>query len=413
MFRALRHRPFRLLWIAVILGQLGYWVSSVAFQWEVASRTGHDALALGFLYFCSFTPYLILSLPAGMLADSLDRGRLLVAAQVAAAAIAVTATLLSALALMPIWAVMALSFLAGCVITVVSPTSHALIATVVPPEDLPNAVPLQSAGLNMARIAAPALVGPLLLVSGPTSALGGYVALSLAAWAVAERLRARMPPAPARAARRETIRRQLAAGLTHVRERPPALAALGVVAATSVFGSAYQAQLPLLAARVADGGEAAFSTLATLTGVGAMVGGLLVAWRGARRGTHPRLRAPAAQLVLLGSIVAMLGVVPWFPLLAALMVLGGGLILSIMSSINTILQHLIDDAQRGRVLSLYFVCWGGLLPFGGLGLGGMVELLGAEWAFGGYGAVAVLCGLAVGCAPAGRVHGGRRQARRG
>ncbi|PZM93675.1 MAG: hypothetical protein DIU79_10710, partial [Actinobacteria bacterium] len=177
MFRALRHRPFRLLWIAVILGQLGYWVSSVAFQWEVASRTGHDALALGFLYFCSFTPYLILSLPAGMLADSLDRGRLLVAAQVAAAAIAVTATLLSALALMPIWAVMALSFLAGCVITVVSPTSHALIATVVPPEDLPNAVPLQSAGLNMARIAAPALVGPLLLVSGPTSALGGYVAL--------------------------------------------------------------------------------------------------------------------------------------------------------------------------------------------------------------------------------------------
>jgi len=214
--------------------------------------------------------------------------------------------------------------------------------------------------------------------------------------AVARRLLALVPPTPRRAAARETVWRQLATGIAHVRQRPPALAALCLVAATSIFGSAYQAQLPLLAARVADDGEAAFATLATLTGVGAMLGGLTVAWRGARRGPHTSLAGPVAQLVLLGAVVAALGVVPSFPVLAALVVLGSGLTLSIMSSLNTVLQYVIDDAHRGRVLSVYFICWGGLLPFGGLGLGGVVQLLGVRWAFVGYGALAGLCALSVG-----------------
>ncbi|MCW3819092.1 MFS transporter [Micromonospora sp. DR5-3] len=392
MFRALRHPPFRMLWAVVILGQLGYWISSVAFQWEVAHRTGNDPLALGLLYFCSFAPYLLFSLPAGMLTDSMDRRSLMVSVQAAASLLAVAATLLATLAVMSTPAVMVLSFLAGCVITIVSPASQALIAAVVPDEDLASAVPLQSAGLNLARITGPALVGPVLLIGGPASAFGVYAVLSLGAAALAGRLGAGGPAArPVRAASGESARRRLAAAFHHVRARHPALPALGIVAATSVFGSAYLAQLPLIAARVGGDSESTFPTLVTLGGIGSLIGVLSVAWRG--RGLSP---VPAAvQLVVLGVVMALFGVVPSFPLLTVLMILGGGLTLSIMTSINSILQHLVDDAQRGRVMSLYFVCWGGLLPFGGLGLGGLVRLVGAGWAFAGYGVVASLAGLAL------------------
>lgn len=392
MFRALRHSPFRLLWAVVILSQLGYWVSAVAFQWEVADRTGNDPLALGVLYFCSLTPFLVLSLPAGVLTDRLDRGRLLVSVQFAAGLLAVTAVLLAAFALMSTGTVMVLSFLTGCVVTVVSPASQALIATVVPTEDLSSAVPLQSAGINLARITGPALVGPVLLVSGSAGAFGVYAAVSLAAAAVAGRLRARVRTQPPPAGPRESIRQQLVAGIKYVRHRRPALPALGIVAATSVFGSAYLAQLPLLAAWVGSGDEAAFAALVTLTGVGALVGVLIVAWRGNRLS----LTEAAAQLVVLGVVVALLGVASTFALLTALVVIGGGLTLSIMSSINTILQHLVDDAQRGRVMSLYYICWGGLLPLGGLGLGGLLRLVGVTGAFICYGAIAALCGVALG-----------------
>ncbi|MEV0809458.1 MFS transporter [Micromonospora sp. NPDC050200] len=392
MFRALRHPSFRLLWTVVLLGQLGYWISSVAFQWEVAHRTGNDPLALGLLYFCSLAPYLLLSLPAGMLADSMDRRSLMVSVQAAAALLAVAATLLATLAVMSTPAVMVLSFLAGCVITIVSPASQALIAAMVPEEDLTSAVPLQAAGLNLARITGPALVGPVLLIGGAASAFVVYAMLSLGAAALAGRLVAGGPAVrTARAAPGGTARRRLAAAIHHVRERHPALPALGVVAATSVFGSSYLAQLPLIAARVGGDSESTFPTLVTLGGIGSFLGVLSVAWRG--RGLSP---LPAAvQLVVLGVVMALLGVVASFPLLIVLMILAGGLTLSIMTSINSILQHLVDDAQRGRVMSLYFICWGGLLPFGGLGLGGLVRWVGAGWAFSVFGVLASLAGLAL------------------
>ncbi|GAA0708687.1 MFS transporter [Dactylosporangium roseum] len=389
MFRALRHPPFRTLWALVILGQLGYWFSSIVFQWEVANRTGNDPLALGVLYFCGLAPFLLFSLPAGMVADSRDRRTLIILVQVAASLLAVTATLLAALAAMTVPALMVLSFLAGCVATVLSPASHALIAKVVPAEDMVSAVPLQSAGVNLARITGPALVGPVLMVGGPVSAFGAYAALSIGAAALAGRLAASVGPAASVPV--ETVRQRLTAGISHVRQRRPMLPALAVVSATSLFGSSYVAQLPLIGARVSADSDTAFLILVTLGGIGSLLGVLSVAWRGRRLG----VASAASQLAALGVIVGLIGVTRSFPLIVVLMVLGGALSFSIMTSINSILQHVVDDAQRGRVLSLYFVCWGGLLPLGGLGLGGLVRMLDVGWAFACAGCLAVLAGLGI------------------
>ncbi len=388
MFRAMRHQPFRFLWGSVLLVQLGYWFTTITFQWQVAHLTGNDSLALGLLYFATFTPYLLFSLPAGVLTDSRDRRTLLLAALGCSIALAAACVVLAYLDAMPIAVVLVLAFLAGCVITVVSPANQALTANAVPAEDLASAVPLQSMGLNLARIAGPALAGPVLLVSGSTAAFGVYALTCVAALALAWRLRVPRFDPPGL---RESTLRRVAAGIAHARSRPPALAALVVVAVTSVFGSAFQSQLPILGARVADDGEAAFLALVVVGGVGSLLGVVAVA----RRREPATLASAAGQLAVLGVVVGSLGLVRWFPLMAVLLAVAGGLTFSIMTSINTMLQRLVDDAQRGRVLSLYFLCWGGLLPFGGLGIGSLITLAGPVAAFGLAGLVAAVTGGAI------------------
>ncbi|GAB3137038.1 MFS transporter [Micromonospora sonneratiae] len=388
MFRALRHRPFRLLWLSVLLIQLAHWLAVVAFQWEVANRTNNDALLLGVLYFFIMAPFLLFSLPAGVLADTRDRRRLLVTALCCAVALDSLCILLAGLDAMPTVMVTALGFLAGCVVTVVSPTNQALTASAVDPADLTSAIPLQAAGLNLARILGPALAGPLLILAGSTLAFTVCCLTAIAAALLAWRLPT--PPRPPAPLVRTGMHRQMLAGITHVRQRPPAATALAITAITSLFGSSYQAQLPIVGARISDDGNSAFLVLVTLGGIGSLLGILSVA----RRRGRVTLRSAAWQVVVLGIVLALVGLTTSAPLVALLIVAAGGLTLSIMTSVNSILQQVVDDVQRGRVMSLYILCWGGLLPFGGLAMGAMSEVTDPGWTFAVFGAVTTAAGLA-------------------
>lgn len=388
MFRAFRHPSYRSLWTVIVLCQLGYWCASVSFQWVVARRTDNDPFALGVLYFCLFAPYLLLSLPAGVLADSRDRRRLLIVTQSGTAVLAVTTALLSALVELPVAVIMLLGFLAGSVVVFTTAATNSLIANVVPLADLSSAVPIQAVGTNLARIAGPALAGPMILLGGPTGAFGVIAAFAIVAVMLAAGIAV---TASASRARMEPILRRFVGGFRHARERSPAVPALLIVAATSLFGSSYLGQAPVLAAQVTDDHERAYLLLMTLSGLGALVGVLSVA----RRGLRTTLLSPVAQLVVLGMTVVAIGLTSSLPIMAALITLAGGLTFSIMNSLNSLLQHLVDDAQRGRVLSLYFVGWGGLLPIGGVLLGVLVRLRGVGEAFGLYGGLAIVSALAI------------------
>jgi len=393
MFRAFRSGPFRLLWSSAVLIQLGYWFSTIAFQTEVARRTGNDAWQLGILYFCTFAPFLLLSLPAGALADSVDRRRLLWCAQGFAVLTALTCLALTVSDALSLPGLMTLAFLSGCVVAVVSPAGQALIANSVPVEDLSTAIPLQSAGLNLARIFGPALAAPALLLGGSTGAFGMYTAMCLAALLIA----ARLPTLPQAAYRRgESLRRRVLAGVVHARGRPPALLALATTAATSVFAGAYQSQLPVIGSRVSGGDDSAFLVLITLGGAGSLIGVSLVALRR----SLPTVFSSATQLVALGVTVSIFGLTDSYGAVSVLMVIAGTLTFSIMTSVNTTLQHLIDDSQRGRVMSLYFLCWGGLLPFGGLGMGALIRGTGSTFGLVTFGLAAGVLGLVI----AGRAH---------
>ncbi|MEU5696837.1 MFS transporter [Actinosynnema sp. NPDC020468] len=388
MFRALRHPSFRLLWGSVFLGQLGYWFANIAFQWEVAHRTDNDPVALGVLYFVGFTPYLAFSLFAGVLADGRDRRLLLVGIQAASVAVALACFGLTLADATPPAVVLVLAFLAGCVITFLSPAHQSLIANVVPARDLGSAVPLQAAGLNLARIAGPALAGPAILLAGSTAAFAIFTATCVGSALLAWRIKV---PARARVVATESVGRRLVGGLRHARERPPTAMALLVVAIASMFGSTFQAQLPLLGARVSADGGTAFLTLVVLGGLGSLVGVLLVA----RRRAPLPLPATAVLLAVLGAIVSVLGYVRSFPLMAVLMAVAGGVLFGVMTSINTLIQHVVDDDQRGRVLSLYFICWGGLLPVAGLAAGALIALAGIGTAFAVLGGVTAAFGVGI------------------
>lgn len=388
MFGALGHRSFRFLWMSALIIQLGYWFTTIAFQWEVGHRTDNDPRWLGVLYFCTFMPYLLFSLPAGVLADSRDRRRLLLATQLVAFTLATVCTVLAALDAMPTPVVLVLAFLGGCVVATISPTNQALTANTVPAADLAAAIPLQSVALNLARICGPALAGPVLLFAGSTGAFAVYCVLCLAVLLLARQIRVPERELPVGT---ETVRRRVLAGIAHARSRPPALAALAIVAITSIFGCAFQSQLPLLGARVAADGDSAFLALVVVGGVGSLLGVVLVAGRRSR----VTLVGCAWQLVALGLCVAGLGLIRSFVPMALLMVTVGALTFSIMTSINTLLQQLVDDVQRGRLMSLYFVCWGGLLPFGGLGIGSVIHALQEPAAFALFGGIAAVAGAVI------------------
>lgn len=407
--RALRHRDYRLIWLASATAQLGFWMSSIAFQWQISHLTDNDSLMLGVLYFCFFAPLLFFSLPAGALADSRDRRRIAIGAQCAVAVSAGVLATLVGLGHAGVPTLLALAFALGSAIAVNNPAVQALVANAVPAADLASAVPIQAMALNAARLSGPMLAGPVLLSWGAAGSFGIYAAAGIAAallfWGV--RPAATRPGSVAvtpvvvgarvrgtrrrgrSGAARETVRARIAGGFRHARERRPAVLTLGIVAVTSAFGSSYQSQLTVFAHN-AGRGDQAFLTLAAVAGLGALVGVLFVLFRGPGAG----VLFAAGALIALGGCLALMGTTRSFPVLVGCVLVVGMLAFAIMTTANSVLQRLVDDAQRGRVMSLYFLCWGGLLPLGGLLLGVLSRLTGTSVAMACYGTIVAAFGIA-------------------
>jgi MFS family permease len=241
------------------------------------------------------------------------------------------------------------------------PAGQALVADTVPADDLRGAVLLQTIGMNLARILGPALAGVLIVAWGGAGSLLVYGVLGLVSIVVLHRPVAARPGRVVERGERAGIR----SGWRHAGSRPPAGLALATVAVTSVFAASYLAQTPVLADLVSDDPRA-FPALTSAGGVGALVGVLTVALR--RPGT-PTITPAAVRLVLLSVAVAGLGLsrVLWLSML--LIAAAGALQFGVMTHCNAVIQQVIDNSHRGRVMSLYSLCWGGLLPVGGLLLG--------------------------------------------
>lgn len=383
---ALAHRDYRLLWGGTFLTQTGQWMQYVAIGWLILDMTG-SGFYLGLAGFLRSVPQLFFSIPGGLLADRVDRRRLLSTFQGVAAALTLVLALLIVTGRQTVWQVLILTFLIGCAMAMVFPVRQTLVPNAVPREDLANAVALNSAGNNLTRTAGPALAGGLIAIVGvPICFFLQSIGLALSFWTS---IAMHVPPREATAVR-SSARADLLEGWAYIRSTPPVWGLLLSAMVPTVLGMPYMALLPLFA-RDLDIGAEGLGILMTVMGCGSISGSIVFGALGDFRRKGPAMLASAAMfgLALLGLAAS-----PGLAMALASLFTAGFTSAFYQATNNTLLQTIVPDALRGRVMSAYILTWG-MMPLGTLPLGWLADSTGAAFAVALAGALVVLFSIAV------------------
>ncbi|MDG2303288.1 MAG: MFS transporter [Candidatus Binatia bacterium] len=367
IFAALRHRDYQLLFAAFVVNQTGFWLAHISLQALMVDLSHGDPFQVGLLTFALLIPALVLAPIAGALADRIDRKTIVLTCYAMVVVVSGILGWLSSYELITPAVLLGLAFWMGSTFAFAGPATMAIAANAVHREDLASAVALQSAMNNLTRVVGPLLAAPL--VASGRYAVGFLVFAG--ASAVAGVLVSRMRVSN-EIDEDETsgILERIRDGWDHARERRPALAAIATAGCLSVFGIGHIAMLPVFAARVL-GDEGLFPWLVATTAFGAMLGALVTG-----RDPRPTLAKAAVRLALYGLAFAVFAssTVPWMAFGAQFVV--GYFYFAVMTGLQTLIQQLVDDDNRGRVMSLFQVAWGGLTPIGSLAMGAVAGLIG-------------------------------------
>jgi MFS family permease len=367
-FRVLAHRPFRLLFTSFLVNQTGFWISHISLQGLMVELSGNDTQQNGLLFFVLFLPAFLLAPLAGVAADRFDRKRIVLICYSAVACCCLFLTAATASDWMTPSRLLGVAFSLGIFFAFSGPASHAIAANSVSAADLPAAVSLQSAANNLTRVVGPLLAAPLVASSRFEFSFALYMLAAITAALLTTAMRIERYVSEAEEG---GILARMASGLKHARERNPTLPALISVAVLSALGASHTVLIPAFAANVL-GDKKYFAWLAATTGCGAMVGAL----RAGRVGREPSMRRVGVGLAAYGAFLAAFAVSgnPTLALLAQFCV--GYFYFLVMTSLQTLIQQIVDESKRGRVMSLFQVCWAGLIPFGSLGMGYMAGHVG-------------------------------------
>lgn len=369
-FAALRYPNYRLWFCGQAISLMGTWMQSVAQSWLVYELTG-SKLALGAVSFVGSFPTLFLMLPAGALADRFSKRRLLLITQTAMMAFAFALAALAAAGALRPWHIGALAFGLGVANSFDAPARQALAVDMVEDRrDLVNAIALNSMMFNLARVAGPALGGLTLAAVGPAwcFAINGLSFLAV----IAALARMRLPPrlSPPRA---EPLIAQIAAGLRYTLGNAPIRTIVALIGVSSLFGMSYATLIPAYTVDVLHAGEKEVGFLNTAVGLGALAGSLTVAAAGRLRRKGALMLAgslafPSALLIFSVSHRLLLS-------LACLVAVGFGFVVQNALG-NTLIQSLVPDNLRGRVMGVYTLMIFGTTPFGSLLAGALAQALG-------------------------------------
>lgn len=377
-FRSLRERNFRLFFIGQGISQVGTWVQSVALVWLVLTRTG-SGVALGLTTALQFLPILVLGPWAGLLADRVDKRKLLVCTQAASAAQAGGMGLLVLTGADSLTLIYALSLVFGLITALDNPVRRAFVVELVAEPHVPNAVGLNSALMTGSRIVGPAVAGVMIAGVGVAWC---FLANAVSYAAVLAGL-SRMDPAGFRpAARAQRGRGQLREGFRYVWRTPELRLPLILVGVAATLAFNYPVLFPLLAERSLGGGAGTFGLLYSTMSIGSLAGALMVARR-----KHIDGRWLARGALAYGAALLFLASAPTLPLAVASTLPVGFTGVILLSGSNTLLQLHAGPAMRGRVNALFAMVFLGSTPFGGPIAGWVGEHFGARAGLG-LGAVA-------------------------
>jgi MFS family permease len=371
-FAALKHRNFRLFFIGQLVSLTGSWMQSTAQGWLVYQLTG-SKLLLGTVAAVGSLPMLLLSVWGGSVADRHSKRTVVFYTQTGMMVLAFAfAALVWGGRIQP-WHILVLAALGGVAMAFDMPARQAFTVEMTSREDLMNAVSLNSSVVNGARVVGPAVAGFLMAHVGMTLCflLNGFSFLAVLAGLLLMRLPKFVPPAkPA------STGRHMLEGFAYVAGHRPVRILLLLFAVVGVFGWSYSVLLPAYARDVLHVGERGFGALLSANGLGALLGALTVATYGNR--VRSRLMI-FGGLWLFSAMLLLLAVVRWFPLVLACMAVGGWGMLVYFSTTNTLIQTRVSDAMRGRVMGIWGLVFGGMMPIGGLESGLLSQAVGVPW----------------------------------
>jgi MFS family permease len=388
MFRSLSGFNYRLWFAGALVSNVGTWMQRTAQDWIVLTDlTDNDAVAVGITMSLQLGPQLLLVPWSGLIADRFDRRKLLIATQSAMAVLGLALGLMVVFGVAELWHVYAFALALGVASAIDAPARQAFVSELVSEKNLPNAVSLNSASFNGARLFGPAVAGLLVvavgagwvfLINGITFAavLGSLIFLRQS-----ELRRApRAPRGPG----------QLKAGISYVRHRPDILIILVIIFIIGTFGMNFAIFAATMASEVFHHGAGEFGLLSSMIAIGSTAGALLSARR-----DRPRMRVLFVACAAFGISTAVAAIMPTYWSFAIVLVLVGFTAITIMTTANTLVQTTTAPVMRGRVMALYMAVFMGGTPLGAPLIGLVANVFGPRWALG-VGAASGIVACAIG-----------------
>lgn len=389
MFRALSHRNYRRFWVGAFLSNVGTWMQAVAQGWLVLQLT-NSAFWLGLDAFMATVPGFFLTLAGGVFADIVDRRRLLLYTQVVAGLAAFALAILVGTNSVNVWMILGFSFITGCCMALAGPSYQAMTFDLVGREDLANAVALNSSQFQLSRVVGPVFAGLGFKFFGlagcfyanGVSFIAVVIALNLVHFDKSKKNLSTRSVKDRRALWRDLIE-----GFRYVRNRPRVFSLLSISAVTSLFGAPYLTLVPIFARDIFKLGESGLAWMMGIAGAGAFFAALLLAYLGdfQRKGWSVLGGAFSFGVCLIGFALSTS--------LASSLIFLFGVGFSIVTSVavaNTLLQKLVTDQMRGRVMSMFILSFVGTMPIGNLIAGVVSHRFGAPVALAAGGLAIIL-----------------------
>jgi predicted MFS family arabinose efflux permease len=385
VFKAFQYRDFRLMWIGACTSSIGTWMQIVAQGWLIY-RLSHSAFLLALDQFLGGIPIFLFSLIGGVVADRVERRKILLGSQYVQMATAGLLTILVTTGLVHVWHILCLSFISGLAQAFGGPAYQALIPTLVEKDDMPNAIALNSIQFNVAVMVGPALAGQALARLGEKWCFGLNALSFLAPIISLSLISARFLPMKTT----ETMFASLKQGIRFARKQNSMEALILLAFCMTALAMPMRTYIPVFVKDIFHRGPETYGNLLALMGLGSIFGSLMIASAGnfKRKG-----RVALCALICLGAGISAFAFSKSVPLSGIILVLVGASMMAVFATVNSLVQLITTNEMRGRTMSVYNVAFRGGMPMGNLLSGWLVPIFSAPVVLGVNGFLLVLLAL--------------------
>jgi MFS family permease len=385
VFKAFQYRDFRLMWTGACMSSIGTWMQIVAQGWLIY-KLSNSAFLLGLDQFLGSIPIFLFSLVGGVVADRMERRQVLIGSQIVQMSCAIVLTFLVGFHVVKVWHMLLSSFISGLAQSFGGPAYAALIPTLVKKEDMPNAIALQSMQFNTAVVLGPALAGPTLAGLGDTWCFA-LNALSFVAPVISlSMLTVRFLPEKTT----ESILDSMKQGIRFIRKQPAMEALMVLAFCMTALAVPMRTLLPVYAKDIFHLGVRTYAAFLSLSGLGSILGALAVAWLGNVRNKG---RIALLMLLTLGASISGFGLSRSLVLSGAMLFISGIAMVVVFSMVSSLVQLIVTNDMRGRVVSVYNFAFRGGMPMGNLITGRLVPIFTAPMVLAANGLLLVLVAL--------------------